>query len=120
MVGQLFGGSNSQQRAGLIEQLIRAAGPAVLAGMAGGGLGKVLQGMRGAGAMPQPTVSPADADRITPQEAEELASAAQKKDPSVIDKVGAYYAAHPEVVKILGGTALAIALGQMATRMQRH
>lgn len=50
---------------------------------------------------------------------QEIAVAAEKKDPSVLDKVGAYYAQHPELVKILGGAALAIALGQMATRMKR-
>jgi len=26
----------------------------------------------------------------------------------VMDRIGAYYAEHPEVVKVLGGTALAI------------
>jgi uncharacterized membrane protein YeaQ/YmgE (transglycosylase-associated protein family) len=31
----------------------------------------------------------------------------------------AYYAQHPEVVKVLGGAALAIALGQAAMRMKR-
>lgn len=122
MIGSLFGGSNSQQRAGLLNQLIQAVGPAVLSGIAGGGLGKFLQGMQGgqgARAAAQTDVTPTDAEKVTPQQMQEIATAAEKQDPSVLDKVGAYYAQYPEVVKVLGGAALAIALGQMATRMKR-
>lgn len=117
MLGSLFGGSNSQQRAGLLNQLIGAIGPAVLSGIAGGSLGRLLQGARGGAS--QPSVAPSDADRITPEQVKEIAVAAEKQDPSILDKVGAYYAQHPEVVKVLGGAALAIALGQMAQRMKR-
>lgn len=117
MLGSLFGGSNSQQRAGLLNQLIGAIGPTVLSGLAGGALGRLLQGARGGAA--QPSVTPSDAERITPEQVKEIAVAAEKQDPGILDKVGAYYAQHPEVVKVLGGAALAIALGQMAQRMKR-
>lgn len=116
MIGSLLGGSNPQQRAGLLNQLIGAVGPALLSGVAGGALGRLLQGARGAA---QPNLTPSDAEQLSPQQVQEIAVAAEKQDPSVLDKVGAYYAQHPELVKILGGTALAIALGQMATRMKR-
>ena len=56
---------------------------------------------------------------MTPDQVREVAAAAEKSDPSIMDRIGAYYAENPEVVKVLGGTALAIALGQMATRMRR-
>jgi hypothetical protein len=36
-----------------------------------------------------------------------------------MDRVGGFYAEHPEIVKGLGGAALAIALGQIANRMRR-
>ena len=116
MIGSLFGGSNPQQRAGLLGQLISAVGPAVLSGLAGGALGRVFQGARGGAA---PSVSPADVVDVTPDQVREVATAAEKNDPGIMDRIGAYYAEHPEVVKVLGGTALAIALGQMATRMRR-
>jgi len=116
MVGQLFGNSNGQQRAGLLTQLIRAVGPAVLSSIAGGALGRLAQGGSGAA---EPRVTPSDAERVTPEQIRDIAAAAEKKDPSVLDKVGAYYAQHPEIVKVLGGAALAIALGQMANRMKR-
>ena len=69
--------------------------------------------------MPRPKVSPADVVDVTPDQVREVAAAAEKSDPSIMDRIGAYYAENPEVVKVLGGTALAIALGQMATRMRR-
>jgi len=116
MIGSLLGGSNSQQRAGLLNQLIGAIGPTLLSGIAGGALGKLIQGARGGA---KPNLTPSDADQITPQQVQEIAVAAEKEDPSVLDRVGAFYAQHPEVVKMLGGAALAIALGQMATRMKR-
>ncbi|MEO5882273.1 MAG: hypothetical protein ABIQ06_07640 [Caldimonas sp.] len=116
MIGSLFGGSNPQQRAGLLGQLIRSVAPAVLSGLAGGALGRMFEGVKGGGAR---SVTPDDVVDLTPDQVREVASAAEKSDPSVMDRIGAYYAEHPEVVKVLGGTALAIALGQMATRMRR-
>ncbi len=67
----------------------------------------------------RPTLTPSEAEQLTPQQMQEITVAAEKKDPGVLDKVGAFYAQHPELVKVLGGAALAIALGQMATRMRR-
>jgi len=116
MVGSLFGGSNPQQRAGLLGQLIRSVAPTVLSGLAGGALGRMFQGARSGGA---PNVTPGDVVDLTPDQVREVATAAEKNDPGIMDRIGAYYAEHPEVVKVLGGTALAIALGQMATRMRR-
>lgn len=119
MIGSLLGGSNSQQRAGLLNQLIQAVGPAVLSGVAGGALGRILQSVQGKGGAGPPAVTPVDAEQLTPTQLQEIAVAAEKKDPSVLDKVGAFYAQQPQLVKMLGGAALAIALGQMATRMRR-
>ena len=121
MLGSLFGGSNSQQRAGLLNQLIRALGPTLLSGIAGGALGRLVQGAgaQGARGSAVPEVTPSDADQLTREQMQQIGAAAEKQDPTILDKVGAYYAQHPEVVKVLGGAALAIALGQMATRMKR-
>ena len=117
MIGSLFGGSNPQQRAGLLGQLISAVGPAVLSSIAGGALGRIFQG--GGPSRQQRQVTPDDVIDMTPDQVREVATAAEKNDPGIMDRIGAYYAEHPEVVKVLGGTALAIALGQMATRMRR-
>lgn len=119
MLGSLFGGSNGQQRAGVLGQLISAIAPAVLSGLAGGALGRFAQGARGAAPSASREITAADAEQVTPEQMKEVAIAAEKADPGVLDKLGSYYAQHPELVKILGGTALAIALGQVAQRMKR-
>lgn len=121
MAASLFSRSDPQQRSGLLAQLIRAVGPTVLSSIAGGSFGRLLQS-RGVGPSDRPAasdISPEITDRVTPDEVKDLAEAARAKDPTVLDRVGAYYAEHPEVVKVLGGTALAIALGQLAQRL-RH
>jgi hypothetical protein len=121
MVASLFGGSDSQQRAGLLGQLARAVGPGLLASLAGGALGRLGPASAGgsqAGAN-TPHFSASDAAQITTEQVREIATAAEKNDPSVLDRVGEYYAQHPQVVKALGGAALAIALAQVAKRMHR-
>ena len=117
MVSSLFGGSNPQQRAGLLGQLIRTIGPSVLSSIAGGAFAKFGQSDTRS---PSPAeISPATAGSVSADQVREIATAAQKEDPSVLDRVGAYYSQHPEVVKVLGGAALAIALGQIGTRLRR-
>lgn len=111
MVGRLFGGSNPSQRAGLLNQLIAIAGPAIL-----GKLGSAL-GQRG-GDAPQ-TLSDSDAERVTPEQVRDMAEQAKQGNDSVMDQIGGFYAKHPEVVKVLGGAALAIALGRIAQRTPR-
>jgi hypothetical protein len=116
MVARLFEQSNGQQRAGLLNQLLRSLGPGVLSSIAGGGLASAL----GIGAHQQaPEVTPEQATRVTPEQAGELAQRARAQDPTILDRVGDYYAQHPQVVKALGAAALAIALGQIAQR-HRH
>ena len=115
MLGSLFGGSNPQQRAGVLNQILGSVGPSILSGVAGGALGRMLQGAMGGGSG-APTVSPSDAAKLTPEQMQQLGAAAEQHDPGIVDKVGAYYAQHPEVVKVLGGAALAVVLGHMANR----
>lgn len=110
-VEQLFGSSNANQKAGVLSHLIQAVEPAVLSSMAGGALARLLPGISG-GASP----TPQDADAVSPAQAGELAAAAEQRDPSVIDRVGSFYAQHPAVVKALGAAALAIAMNHMANR----
>jgi hypothetical protein len=61
-------------------------------------------------------VTPEAADQLDPADVEEIAKEAEKKDPSVIDKISHVYAQQPQLIKVLGGAALAIALGRMAQK----
>jgi hypothetical protein len=121
MVSQMFGQSNPNQRAGMLNQLLATLGPTVLASLAnrgGGGLGG-LGGLFGGGRMPA-QVTPEQASQISPDEVRELAEKAEQQNPSIVDRMGDFYAQNPTLVKAIGGAALAIALGHMAQNMRRQ
>ena len=110
MIGELFGRSDPQQRAGILNQIIQAVGAGGLASVAGGVLGRVLGG---AGGNAPATITPEQASQISPTDASVIAEHAEKKDPTIMDRAGEFYAQHPDLVKGLGAAALAIALGRM-------
>lgn len=113
MVGQLFGNSNPDQRAGMLNHLLANVGPSVLASVAGGALGNLL-------GADQARVTPEQANQIPPEQVQELAAKAEQQNPGVVERMGDFYAEHPTLVKAIGGAALAIALGHMAQGMQRQ
>ena len=112
MVGDLFGRSDPQQRAGILNQILRTVGPGVLASLGGGVLGRALGGA-GAPANAAPTITPAQASQISPADAAAIAAHAEQHDGSIVDKASEFYAQHPALVKSLGAAALAIVLGRM-------
>ena len=114
MVGQMFGRSNPQQQAGVLNELLRSIGPGVLSAIGGGILGRMSAGAN-AGV---PQVTPQQASQLTPEQVQEIANRAEQHDPGVLDKVGGFYAEHPQLVKTLGSAALAIALASIANRMR--
>lgn len=116
MVGNLFGGSSMSQRGGLLGQLVSTLGPAILSGLAGGALGRLADKARPGADGRTVDLDEADVRDVTPEQVKEMAREAEKKDPSVMDRLGEYYAKNPDLVKILGGSALAVILGQMASR----
>lgn len=116
MVGQLFGNSDGSQRAGMLNQLISGIGPGVLSSLAGGVLGNMF-GNHNSNAAPQ--ITPEQAQQMSPQQVQEIAEQAQQHNPGIMDRMGEFYAQHPQLVKGLGGAALAIALGHMAQGMRR-
>jgi len=113
MIGSLFGQSNPQQRAGILNQLVQVLGSGALSSVAGGVLGRVLGGSGAGTAGTTPTITPEQAQQISPSDAAAIAEHAEKKDPSIMDRAGEFYAQHPQLVKGLGAAALAIALGRM-------
>jgi hypothetical protein len=117
MVGQLFGNGDAQQRAGMLNQLVTSLGPGVLGALGGalggGGLGG-LAGMLGGGHGAANTITPEQASQIDPAQVQQIAERAEAHDPSIIDRMGNFYAAHPTLVKTLGSAALAIAMSKMA------
>ena len=109
MIGNLFGQSNPQQRAGILNQLVNVLGSGALSQVAGGVLGRVLAGSGNQ----TPTITPEQAQQISPADAATIAEHAEKTDPSIMDRAGEFYAQHPQLVKGLGAAALAVVLGRM-------
>jgi hypothetical protein len=134
MVGHLFNQGDSQQRAGMLNQLLGGMGPSVLGslmggGMAGGlggrqgglgglggGLGNILGGLLNRNDGQAPSITPEQADRLSPDQVSEIAEHAERENPGIVDRMSGFYAEHPTLVKTLGGMALSIALGKIADR----
>jgi len=110
MIGSLFSQSNGEQKAGLLNQLISALGPGTLTQLAGGG---ALAGLLGGGAT---SVTPDQAQQVSPDVVQQIATHAEKSEPSIIDQASAFYAQHPTLVKTLGAAALSIAMTRLAQR----
>lgn len=109
MISQLFAQSDSTQRAGILNHLLAALGPAASAGT----LGNLTGGPSGN----QPAVTPEQAQQVQPEQVRQLADQAHGHDPSIIDKASEFYAQHPTLVKSLGAGALALIMSHLS---QRH
>ena len=107
MIGSLFGQSNPQQRAGILNQLTQVLGGGALASAVGGGLAGAVGGANAA------PITPEQASQISPSQAAAIATSAHQQDPSIVERAGEFYSQHPDLVKGLGAAALAIALGKM-------
>jgi hypothetical protein len=106
MVGSLFSRSNPEQKRGILNHLLAGAGPSAVAWLAGKGLSGLVSGSG--------QVTPAAAAQVSPDNVAELATQAQKQDPSIIDSVSSFYAQHPALVKGLGLAALSIVMAKMS------
>jgi hypothetical protein len=117
MIAQMFGQSNGQQRAGILNTLIGAVGPTVLSQILArqGGGASGLAGLLGGGAQ---SVPPEVAQQISPEAVREIAQQAEQHDPSVVDMASNFYAQHPQLVKTLGAAALTVALAKIASAQQ--
>jgi|APFre7841882630_1041343.scaffolds.fasta_scaffold23134_3 hypothetical protein len=106
MVGQLFGQSNGAQQAGMLNQLIGTLGPGVMAGLAGGVIGKVMS-------PGQKQITPEQASQLTPQQVQDVVNHANEVHPGVADQLGQFYAQHRGLINTLGGIAATVAMMKM-------
>ncbi len=114
MVSQMFDRSDATQRAGMVNQLLGGMGPGVLSSLAGGVLGNLFRGNDAPAA-----ITPEQAATMTPEQVEQIATAAEQQNPSIVDRMGDFYAEHPQLVKAIGGAALAMLLGRVAQGMRQ-
>jgi hypothetical protein len=114
ILSSLFGSSNGQQQAGLLNTLIAAVGPGVLTNALSRAGASQLGGLITRG---QNQITPEQAAKIPPEAIHEIAQEAEKQDPSIVDRVGQFYAEHPTLVQTLGAGALAVVMGKMAKKL---
>ncbi|HTD59244.1 MAG TPA: hypothetical protein VK679_01265 [Gemmatimonadaceae bacterium] len=103
-VSELFGRANPSQKAGMLNQLLSAVTPQSAAMLAG-------TAVSASGATPE------QAQAVSPDVIKQLADHAQSADPAVVDRVSAFYAQHPTLVKGIGATALTLIMSRMS---QQH
>jgi hypothetical protein len=111
LIGQLFGQSNGDQKAGMLNQLIQSVGAGNLALVPGGAM---LASLLAGGSQ----ITPQQAQNVSQEVVQQIATHAEKADPSIVDQASAFYAQHTTLVKTLGGAALSIALAKVAERQK--
>ena len=110
MVGQLFGNSSGSQQAGMLNQVLATLGPAVLSGLAGGVMGRMM-------APDTNQITSDQASQLSPQQVQDIVHEANQQNPGLADQLGSFYAEHSGLIKTLGGAALAIAMVKMKDHM---
>ncbi|UUZ55642.1 hypothetical protein LP419_08750 [Massilia sp. H-1] len=115
MVSQLFDKSDPTQRAKHAQSIAarRSAGRSCRS-HAACALGQLFRDHDSPAA-----ITPEQAAQLTPDQVRQIAETAEQQNPSIVDRMGDFYAEHPTLVKTIGGAALAIVLGRVAEGM-RH
>jgi hypothetical protein len=99
-ISSMFGQSDPNQRAGILNTLLAS-------GAAAGVLSKL-------GLAPGTTqLSPQQAQQISPGAVEQAADHAQQQDPSIIDRASQFYSQHPTLIQALGTGAAIMAVQHM-------
>lgn len=113
MLSTLFTNSNADQKAGMLNQLVSSVNPAMLT--------QILSGAGIAGALGRSgaQITPEQAQKLSPEIVQQLATHAEKSNPSIVDSLSNFYAQHAGLVKTLGGAALTVALAKVAERQRQ-
>jgi len=114
MLSNLFNNSNATQKAGPLNQILRALGPNAGQLLAQAGLGGLAANVASGGENVQ--VTPQQAQQVSPQDVQVLAQKAATKNPTIVDQAASFYAQHPTLVKSIGAGALALLMSRMSRR----
>lgn len=113
MLSTLFNNSTGDQKAGMINHLLSSVSPGTLTQVLSGA---GLAGLMGAG---NTQLTADQAQKLSPEVVQQLATHAQNSDPSIVSTVSNFYAQHTTLVKTLGGAALTVALAKVAERQRQ-
>jgi hypothetical protein len=113
LASQMFGNASAEQKASVLTELLRNAGPSLQAMLSGAGLGALANGVARGEA-----ITPEAASQVPPEVVNQMAEHAEKHDPSIVDRLGSLYSQHPALIKTLGSAALAVTLAKLSNRQQ--
>ena len=106
MASQLFFAASGDQKVALLNTLLSSVSPAQRASLAA-----LIPGLA-AGS----SVTPAEAAALTPSALQSVVQRVEQHDGGIIEKMSAWYAAHPTLVQTLGTTAMMVAMRAIASR----
>jgi hypothetical protein len=113
MLAQLFDRSPSSQKTNVLNVLVSTLGPALMSQLlAKHGANRAAQELQAGHA----TIPAEIAEQIPSNSIEAVAAEAEKKDPSIVDRISKFYADQPALIKTLGGLALTVAMAKIAQR----
>ena len=112
MVGELFARSNGSQQAGMLNQLMGALGPTVMAALAGGTIGKIMN-------PGQTQITPEQAQQLSPQQVQDVVNHANEVHPGMAEHLGEFYAQHKGLINTLGGIAATVAMMKMKDHLSQ-
>jgi hypothetical protein len=113
MLSQLFGRSPANQKSNVLNMLVATVGPALVSQLlAKHGAARAATELQSGNT----NISPDVVEQIPSDSIEAVAAEAEKKDPSVVDRISKFYADQPALIKTLGGLALTVAMAKVAQR----
>lgn len=108
-ISQMYTQSDPQQKAGILNRLLQAVGGA-------GALSSLGLNLPGLGSGADTTISPTQAQQVSPATVKEVANQAQQQNPGIVEQAGEFYSHHPQLVQALGTGAAIWAMQKMLKR----
>ena len=110
MVSQLFSSGSNDQKTAMVNTLLSAITPQQREQLA-----SLIPGL---GSMASLLTSD-QASAISPAAVQTLAQRVEQHDAGIVEKMSAFYATHPTLVRTLGSAAMMIAMRKIAERQNR-
>jgi hypothetical protein len=111
MVGQSFEQGDAVQRAGMLNQLLDGARPAVVKSLVESG---VPEDAFTNNSQQEPVITPELADQLHPDLVQLAAREAHQENPEIIEKMSNLFAEDPALAKSLSGQTLGVAMSKIA------
>jgi hypothetical protein len=107
-VSQTYAQSSGDQKAGILNTLVASVGALTASRVLGSTAAQALNSGS--------PLSAQHAQDVSPTMVQQLADQAAQSDNSVVNKMSAFYAQHPTLVKGLGASAMALVMSKLANR----